>query len=101
MVWTAHGIEAVQLPLPEEDKTRMRLCQRYRSLAEAAPPAVVRAAIDGVIALLEGKPIDLSGVVLALDSVGEFDRRVYDIARTIPPRQHDDLWRHRQTPWRR
>lgn len=85
IVWTAHGVEAVQLPLPDEDKTRMRLHQRYRSLAEAAPPAAVQAAIDGMIALLEGEPIDLSGVVLDLDSVGEFDRRVYDIARTIPP----------------
>lgn len=85
IVWTARGVEAVQLPLPDENKTRMRLRRRYRSFTEAVPPAAVQAAIDGMIALLEGKPIDLSGVVLDLDSAGEFDRRVYDIARTIPP----------------
>jgi methylated-DNA-[protein]-cysteine S-methyltransferase len=38
-----------------------------------------------MIELLEGKPKDLSGVVLDLDGVPEFHRGVYDIARTIPP----------------
>lgn len=85
IVWTARGVKAVQLPLWDKGKTRMRVGQRYGSLAEAVPLAAVQAAIDGMIALLEGKPIDLSGVVRDLDSVGEFDRRVYDIARTIAP----------------
>jgi methylated-DNA-[protein]-cysteine S-methyltransferase len=85
IVWTLRGVEAVQLPLPDKDKTRMRILQRFGSVAEAVPPDAVQAAIDGMYALLEGKPADLSNVVLDLDGVGEFDRRVYDIARTIPP----------------
>ncbi|MCE3258091.1 MAG: methylated-DNA--protein-cysteine methyltransferase [Nitrobacter vulgaris] len=73
IVWTMRGVEAVQLPL------------RFGSVAEAVPPDAVQAAIDGMIALLEGKPTDLSNVVLDLGGICEFDRRVYDIARTIPP----------------
>ncbi|MEH6951495.1 methylated-DNA--[protein]-cysteine S-methyltransferase [Nitrobacter sp. NHB1] len=85
IVWSARGIKAVQLPLSDEDKTRARIRQRFGKLAEAIPPAGVRTAIDGMIALLEGKPKDLSDVVLDLDGVCEFDRGVYDIARSIPP----------------
>jgi methylated-DNA-[protein]-cysteine S-methyltransferase len=87
IVWTARGIKAVQLPLSDEDKTRTRIHQRYGRLAEAIPPAGVQTAIDGMIELLEGKPNDLSNVVLDLDDVPEFHRGVYEIARTIPPGQ--------------
>ncbi|WP_439923219.1 methylated-DNA--[protein]-cysteine S-methyltransferase [Nitrobacter sp. JJSN] len=87
IVWTARGIVAVQLPLSDENKTRTRIGQRYARLAEARPPADVQTAIDGMIELLEGKPKDLSDVVLDLEGVPEFHRSVYDIARTIPPGQ--------------
>jgi methylated-DNA-[protein]-cysteine S-methyltransferase len=49
-----------------------------------APPRR-EAAIDGIVELLAGKPNDLADVVLDLDGVPEFNRGVYDIARTIPP----------------
>jgi methylated-DNA-[protein]-cysteine S-methyltransferase len=68
-----------------EDKTRNRIHQRDGNVAEAAPPAEVRGAIDGIIDLLAGKPNDLAEVVLDLDGVPEFNRGVYDIARKIPP----------------
>jgi methylated-DNA-[protein]-cysteine S-methyltransferase len=87
IVWTARGIVAVQLPLSGEDKTRTRIRQRYGVLTEAIPSAVVQAAINGMIELLEGKPNDLSNVALDLDGVPEFHRGVYEIARTIPPGQ--------------
>jgi methylated-DNA-[protein]-cysteine S-methyltransferase len=85
IVWTARGIVAVQLPLSDENKTRTRIGQRYAKLAEARPPVDVQTAIDDMIELLEGKPKDLSDVVLDLEGVPEFHRSVYDIARTIPP----------------
>ena len=85
IVWTLRGIRAVQLPLPDENKTRMRIRQRYGEIAEAIPPAGAQSAIDGMIELLDGKPRDLSGVALDLDGVPDFHRDVYDIARTIAP----------------
>ena len=85
IVWGERGISAVQLPMPNEDKTRARIRQRHGDIAEAPPPAEVQSAIDGMVELLAGKPNDLRDVVLDLDDVPEFNRGVYDIARTIPP----------------
>ncbi len=48
------------------------------------PPGVQRA-IERIIELLAGKPDDLTDVELDLDGVPEFNRGVYDIARSIPP----------------
>jgi methylated-DNA-[protein]-cysteine S-methyltransferase len=85
IVWGARGINGVQLPMGSEDKTRTRIRQRHGDIAEAPPSAEVQSAIDGIVELLAGKPNDLTDVVLDLDGVPEFNRGVYDIARTIPP----------------
>jgi methylated-DNA-[protein]-cysteine S-methyltransferase len=85
IVWGERGIHAVQLPMGTEEKTRGRLRQRHGDIAEATPPSEVQHAIDGIVELLEGKPNDLTKVVLDLEGVPEFNRGVYDIARTIPP----------------
>ena len=87
IAWGPRGINAVQLPMGAEDKTRARIRQRYGEIAEAPPPAEVKSAIDGIVELLAGKPNDLTAVVLDLDGVPEFHRGVYDIARSIPPGQ--------------
>jgi methylated-DNA-[protein]-cysteine S-methyltransferase len=87
IVWGGRGVVAVQLPMSNQDKTRGRIRQRYGDIAETPPTAEVQSAIDGIIELLAGKPNDLSNVVLDLDGVPEFNRGVYDIARTIPPGQ--------------
>jgi methylated-DNA-[protein]-cysteine S-methyltransferase len=85
IVWGERGINAVQLPMSNEDKTRARIRQRHADVAEAPPPVEVQSAIDGIVGVLAGKPNDLRDVVLDLDDVPEFNRGVYDIARTIPP----------------
>ena len=85
IVWGERGIHAVQLPMATEHKTRGRLRQRHGDIAESPPPAEVQHAIDGIVELLAGKPNDLTEVVLDLEDVPEFNRGVYDIARTIPP----------------
>ena len=85
IVWGERGINGVQLPMGSEDKTRNRIRQRDADVTEAAPPGEVQRAIEGILELLAGKPNDLADVVLDLDGVPEFNRGVYDIARTIPP----------------
>ena len=85
VVWGERGIHAVQLPMGTEEKTVGRIRQRYGEIVEAAPPPEVQSAIDGMTELMAGRPKDLSGVVLDLDDVPDFNRSVYDIARTIPP----------------
>jgi methylated-DNA-[protein]-cysteine S-methyltransferase len=85
IVWGGRGITGVQLPMSSEDKTRKRIHQQHGDIPEAEPTAEVRSAVDAIKELLMGKPNDLSEIVLDLDGVPEFNRGVYDIARTIPP----------------
>jgi methylated-DNA-[protein]-cysteine S-methyltransferase len=85
IVWGTRGIHGVQLPMESEVKTRGRIRQRYGDIAEVPPPRDVQHAIDGIVELLVGKPQDLTDIALDLDGVPEFNRSVYDIARTIPP----------------
>src|SRR5207302_6891330 len=87
IVWGERGITGVQLPMGNADKTRKRIHQRNGDIPQAEPSAEVRSAIEAIKELLAGKPKDLSGVVLDLDEVPEFNRGVYGIARTIPPGQ--------------
>lgn len=85
IVWGDHGIVAVQLPMSNDGKTRLRIHQRYGEIAESSPPADVQRAIDAMVELLQGRPVDLSTIALDLADVPEFNRSVYDIARTIAP----------------
>ena len=83
--WGPPGINGLQLPMGSDEKTRARIRQRRGDIAEAEPTAEVKAVIDRIVDLLAGKADDLIDVALDLDDVPEFNRGVYDIARTIPP----------------
>jgi len=85
--WNERGVFALQLPMSSDDQTRKWIHQRFEHIEEKVPPVTVQRAIDGIVELLAGKPNDLSDVVLDLQGVPEFDRGVYEIARTIPPGQ--------------
>lgn len=85
IVWTARGVAGVQLPETSERATRARVLKRFPNAVEALPPPPVRAAMDGIMALLRGEPRDLTGVVIDDAATPEFNARVYAVARTIPP----------------
>ena len=85
IVWNARGIAGVQLPEKSEQVTRSRVSRRYPAAREAVPPAEVQRVIDNIGALLRGESIELGGVTLDDDGVAEFNRRVYEIARSIGP----------------
>lgn len=91
VAWGARGLVAVQLPEATREATARRLARRSAPFPEVPPasgtlpPPPVQQAIDAMTRLLVGEKADLQGVALELDSVPEFDRRVYEIARTIPP----------------
>jgi methylated-DNA-[protein]-cysteine S-methyltransferase len=79
VVWGPAGIVRILLPgeRAEADGAASDLD------AGEAPPAEVRAAIDGIVALLDGGLPDLSTVPLDMRRVPLFDRRVYEVARSI------------------
>jgi O-6-methylguanine DNA methyltransferase len=85
IAWGAGGVTGVQLPEASEDRARARLIRRYPHAREAPPPTDVRRVIDGIVSLLRGEASDLSAVALDMDGVPEFDRRVYEVARSIAP----------------
>ena len=85
MAWGAAGIVAVQLPEANAAATRARLLRRAQSDAEVRPPPAVQRAIDDVCALLQGEARDFASVRLDCSGVPDFHRRVYALARAIPP----------------
>jgi O-6-methylguanine DNA methyltransferase len=85
IAWRARGVVGVQLPEANEPKTRARVLQRFPRAREAAPPSEVFRAQDAIVALLRGAPGELSSVLLDMDLVPPFHRRVYEAARSIPP----------------
>lgn len=87
IAWSAAGIVALQLPEASVAETSARLRKTCPGAVEAPPPAIVEAAIAEVTALLRGGPADLSGIVLDMASVPDFERRVYAVAREIPAGQ--------------
>ena len=85
VAWGPDGIVGVQLPEGDAARTRARLVRRFPDTRETEPPPAVRSAIDAMAALLSGEPRDLAHVALDWKAVGEFERRVYEVARAIPP----------------
>jgi methylated-DNA-[protein]-cysteine S-methyltransferase len=85
VAWSDRGLVGVQLPEASEAETRERMLQRFPAAAEIAPPHKVQLAIDNIVALLCGEPSDLSAIELDMEDVAAFHRRVYEVARAIPP----------------
>ena len=55
IAWSDRGVVGVQLPEPTEAATRTRMRGRFPDATEARPPAAIKAAIDGIAALLAGE----------------------------------------------
>jgi methylated-DNA-[protein]-cysteine S-methyltransferase len=88
IAWDGDGrIVGVQLPERDDSRTLARLLRRTAAAegTEGTPPAAIHDVIVRVVALLEGETVDLSGVELADDGLPDYERRVYAVARTIPP----------------
>jgi len=85
IAWGERGVCGVQLPEAGEPETRARMLHRFPTAGEAAPPPEVQRAVDRIVALLHGEASDLSDIALDMDGVPAFHRRVYEVARAIPP----------------
>ena len=85
IVWSARGVCGVQLPEKDAAATRARVRRRHPAADEAVPTLAVQRAIDGIVALLAGEKRDLTGIAIDEEAQTDFNKRVYAIARTIPP----------------
>ncbi len=75
----------VQLPEATVRETRSRILSRHSSAREQLPPASVKRAIDGIVAVLRGDLRRLDDIELDMTNVPPFHRRVYEAARKIAP----------------
>jgi methylated-DNA-[protein]-cysteine S-methyltransferase len=87
IAWGDHGVAGVELPARDDEATLRRLRRALPDVREDTPPPDVSEAIDAIVRLLDGEPDDLGSVVLDMEDMPEFHRRVYAVARTIPPGQ--------------
>jgi methylated-DNA-[protein]-cysteine S-methyltransferase len=85
IAWSGAAIVALQLPEVDDVRTRARVLRRWPRAQEQPPPPAIGRVIDAVVALLSGAVVDLAAVVLDMERVPAFDRRVYEVARTIAP----------------
>ena len=84
MVWSHAGVVAVQLPEAREIDTRRRIYQAHPEAREQRPPFNSELAIEGIAAVLHGDAVDLGETVLDMSDVPAFNRRVYELVRSIP-----------------
>jgi len=84
IVWNERGVAGVEFPQKSQRAARDRLLRRFPNAREAAPPAEVHRAIGDIVALLAGEARDLRYVTLDTGRLSDLQRRVYEIARTIP-----------------
>lgn len=89
IAWSDCGIVGVALPEETPGQTEARL---VKHLPTARPPPhplpdEIAHARDAIVALLDGERRDLSDIVLDMRRVGPLDRRIYAVARAVPPGQ--------------
>ena len=85
IVWGDRGVVGVQLPEASESAARARVQREFPDALESPAPPDVQRALEGIVALLRGEAKDLSFIQLDMRQVAPFNRRVYEVARTIPP----------------
>jgi len=84
LIWEDEHFIGAQLPERDQDAARRRLARRFPEADEVIPDGFVAQAVAGIRALFEGEKRDLSDLPVALDTVSDFNRKVYEIALSIP-----------------
>jgi methylated-DNA-[protein]-cysteine S-methyltransferase len=85
IAWAEGGVVGLWLPEADDAKARARLRRRHPNAVEAEPPPEVSDAIARIVALLSGARADLAPIALDMTRVPDFAKRVYAVARKIPP----------------
>jgi methylated-DNA-[protein]-cysteine S-methyltransferase len=85
IAWRAGAVTGVQLPDGPETATRARMRRRFPTASESLAPAEIQPAIEAIRASLCGLPSDVGAIVLDMNALPEFERSVYEVARTIAP----------------
>jgi methylated-DNA-[protein]-cysteine S-methyltransferase len=85
LAWGEAGLVAVHLPEREAQTARRGFLRRFPEAVEAPIPARLAGTVAGIQALMRGEKADLTAAPLDLSRTPDFNARVYEIARAIPP----------------
>ncbi|MGZ3376859.1 MAG: methylated-DNA--[protein]-cysteine S-methyltransferase [Phenylobacterium sp.] len=86
LAWTdRQGLVGCYLPEADRENARRSFLRRFPDAVEADPSPVAAHAIAGIRRLMAGEKVDLLDIPIDIDRVPEFNARVYEIARAIPP----------------
>jgi len=85
IAWNDRGITRVQLPERDRERTEDRLRELAGNAERARPPSWVKRTMDRIKRHLGGRMEDLSEARIDTDGLPDFHRRIYDLARAIPP----------------
>jgi methylated-DNA-[protein]-cysteine S-methyltransferase len=85
LAWADKGLVGAYLPEADRENARRSFLRRFPDAAETEPTPMVEAAIAGIRELLAGEPNALLDVPIDIARVPDFNARVYEIARAIPP----------------
>lgn len=83
IVWGEAGVRGLMLPGADRERTVASLRRRHPHAEEGEAPPAIAAAIAGLQALLGGQRVDLAEIVLDMDGLPDFHRRVYEAARAV------------------
>src|SRR5688500_12051786 len=81
VVWNETALVATGLPGTDEADTRCWIAARHPAAREAAPPAHVAPAVEGMRRLLAGEPVGFDNVPMDWGGASEFERRVWRAAQ--------------------
>jgi methylated-DNA-[protein]-cysteine S-methyltransferase len=85
LAWAEKGLVGVYLPEADPEHTRTSFLRRFPDAREAPPTEDVSQAMAEIRKLMAGEHVDLTGISIDIERVPEFNARVYEIARAIPP----------------
>lgn len=85
IVWSDAGVAGVFLPEANDATLHRRVKQRFATARLAVPSASIAGITQRIGALMRGEHDDLADIALDLRAVPDFHRRVYEVARAIPP----------------
>ena len=85
VAWGPDGLVGCHLPDADPETARRSFLRKNPDAVEAAPTPQIEAAIAGIRDLMAGGKPDLLDVPIDIARVPDFNARVYEIARAIPP----------------
>jgi len=85
IAWNDKGLVGCHLPEADPEASRRSFLRKFPEAVEAPPPARLTGTVEAIRALMRGEKADLTDAPLDIGRVPDFNAKVYEIARAIPP----------------